>query len=65
MDKGKSSFHIEYEDVDGGEGAKILCVCSGAFKNRPGQGEGVKIGYRTKGLITWAGLARFAEILAP
>ena len=36
----------------GGEGAKILCVCSGAFKNRPGQGEGIKIGYRTKGLIT-------------
>ena len=71
MDKAKSSFHIEHEDVDGGgggggaEGAKILCVCSGAFKNRPGQGEGVKIGYRTKGLITWAGLARFAEILAP
>ena len=55
MDKGKSSFHIAYEDVDGGgggEGANILCVCSGAFKNRPGQGEGVKIGYRTKGLIT-------------
>ena len=53
MDKGKSSFHIEYEDVEGGgKGAKILCVFSGAFKNRPGQGEGVKIGYRPKGLIT-------------
>ena len=47
------------------EGAKIFIVCLGAFKNRPGQGEGVKIGYRTKGLITWVGLARFAEILAP
>ena len=23
---------------------------------------GVKSGFRTKGLITWAGLARFAEI---
>ena len=53
MDKGKSSFHIAYEDVDGGGGgANIFCVFSGAFKNRPGQGEGVKIGYRTKGLIT-------------
>ena len=49
----------------GPEGAKIFIVCLGAFKNRPGQGEGVKIGYRTKGLITWVGLARFAEILAP
>ena len=26
--------------------------------------EGVKSGNKTKGLITWAGLARFAEILA-
>ena len=32
--------------------AKILCVCSGAFKNRSGQREGIKTGYRTKGLIT-------------
>ena len=28
MDKGKSSFHIEYEDVDGGEGANV-CVLGG------------------------------------
>ena len=27
--------------------------------------EGVKSGYRTNGLITWAGLASFAEISAP
>ena len=29
------------------------------------KGEGVKSGYRTNGLITWAGLASFAEISAP
>ena len=60
MNKAKSSFNIEkgYED-------ESLCVCSGALKNRWGQGEGVKAGSRTKGLITWAGLARFTEIPAP
>ena len=46
--------------VGGGGGG-----CSGALKNRWGRGEGVKSGYRTKGQITWAGLARFAEILTP
>ena len=45
-------------------GAEILSMCSGALKNRWAQGEGVKTGYRTKGLIAWAGLARFAEIPA-
>ena len=45
-------------------GAEILCMCSGALKNRWAQGEGVKTGYRTKGLIAWAGMARFAEIPA-
>ena len=48
-----------------GGGVEISCVYSGALKNRWGQGEGVKSGYRTKGLITWAGLACFAEIPAP
>ena len=30
MDKGKSSFHIAYEDVDGGGGGRGLkfCVCA-------------------------------------
>ena len=43
----------------------ILCVCvRGALKNRWGQ-KGVKSGYKIKGLITWAGLARFVEIWAP
>ena len=49
----KSSFNVEsrFEDVEGGRG-EILCVCSGSLKNRCGQGEGVKSGYRAKGLIT-------------
>ena len=35
-----------------GGGVKFcVCVCSGALKNRRGQGEGVKCGYWTKGLI--------------
>ena len=29
-----------YEDVGGGGGSEILCVYSGALKNRYGQGEG-------------------------
>ena len=37
MDKGKSSFHIEYEDVDGGGGGGRglkFCVCArGLLKN--------------------------------
>ena len=38
-----------------------MCVCSGALKNRQGQGEGVKYGYRTWSLITcaeWLALQR-------
>ena len=63
MDGAKSSFDIEKEvwrcwGVGGGG-------CSGALKNQWGRGEGVNSGYRTKGLITWARLARFAEIPAP
>ena len=54
MDKAKSSFNIEkgvWRCWNGG--AEILCLSSGAIKNRWGQGEGVKSGYRTKGVITW------------
>ena len=35
-----------------GGGPQICCVCSGALKNREGQGEGEKSGCTTKGLIT-------------
>ena len=42
MDEAKSSLK---------RGAEILCVL-GALKNRCDQGEDVKSGYRTKGLIT-------------
>ena len=44
-------------------GAEILCVFGGQIGKV--KGEGVKSGYRFKGLITWAGLARFAKISAP
>ena len=47
-------------------GAEILGVwVRGSLKNRWGQGKGEKSGYKTKGQITWAGLAHFAEISAP
>ena len=54
-----SQKFIWYRDVDrelggegvGGGGWNFVCVCSGALKNRRGQGEGVKSGYWTKGLI--------------
>ena len=49
----------------GGGGAEFFYVYSEALKNWWGQGEGVKFGYTTKGLITWTGLARFAEIPPP
>ena len=49
----------------GGGGGGAGGSCSRALKNRWGWGEGVKSGYRTKGQITWAGLARFAEVPAP
>ena len=64
MDKAKSLFNIREGGMKmlRGRGAEIL---SGALKNRWGQGEDVKSGYRAKGLVTWAGLALFAEIPAP
>ena len=37
----------------------------GLWKISEVKGEGVKSGSRTKSLITWAGLARFAETSAP
>ena len=51
--------------VGGGGEAEILSVCSEALKSRLGQWEGVKSGYITRGLLTLAGLARFAELPAP
>ena len=42
-----------------------MCVFGGLCKINEVNGEGVKSGYRTKGLITRAGLARFAETPAP
>ena len=63
MDNAKRSINVE--NVEEEVGTEIWCVCSGALKNRRGQGEGVKCGYSTWGLITSAGLARSAEILAP
>ena len=48
-----------------GGGAEILGVDSGVWKIGEVKGEGVKPGYRTNGLITWARLARFAEIAVP
>ena len=43
------------KDVDGGGGAKILCVFGELWKIGKFKGEGVKSGYRTKGLFTWTG----------
>ena len=44
-------------------------LCEGGFEGlwKIGgvKGEGVNSGYRSKGLITWAGLARFSEISVP
>ena len=37
-------------------------VYGGLWKIGEVKEEGIKSGYRTKGLITWGGLARFAEI---
>ena len=44
-----------------------FCVCRfrRLWKIDEVKGEGVKSGYKTKGLITWAGPASFAEIPAP
>ena len=49
-----------------GAGTEIVCdVFGGLCQIGEVKWEGVKSGYRTSGLITWAGLAHFAEILAP
>ena len=58
MDKAKRSFNTGKELKmlrGGGGGAEILGVFWGDLKNRGGQGEGVKSGYRAKGR---AGLQR-------
>ena len=51
----------------GGGGGGGLCegVFEGLWKIGEVKGEGVNSGYRSKGLITWAGLARFSEISVP
>ena len=54
-DKAKSSFNREMLTGSWEGGGEILCVCSGALKNRRGQKEGVKSGYWTKGLIKGGG----------
>ena len=46
----------------GGERLNFVCVFGGLWKIGEVKWEGVKSSYRTKGLITWAGLSRFAEI---
>ena len=54
------------KDIDDEAGeAKILRVFGELWKIGKVKGEGVRSGYRTKGPITWAGLARFAKISAP
>ena len=66
MDKGKFILI----NIEGGMkmlregGAEILRVCSEVWKIGQVKGEGVKSGNKTKGLITSAELARFAEISA-
>ena len=44
---------------------KMLRGRGGGGWNRLSQGKGVESGYITKGLITRAGMARFAEISVP
>ena len=47
-------------------GENFACVFRGLWKIGEVKGEGVKsAAFRTKGLITWAGLARFVDISAP
>ena len=47
------------------EGAEILGVWvrGGFFKIGEVKGEGVKFGYKTMGVVTWAGSACFTEIV--
>ena len=49
----------------GADGYDGVCGFGGALKNRWGQGEGVTSDNKTNDLVTWAGLARFADISAP
>ena len=46
----------------GGRGGGVV---EGLWKIGEVKGVGVNSGYRSKGLITWAGLARFSEISVP
>ena len=58
-------FGVDKDIDDEAGGAKILRVFGELWKIGKVKGEGVRSGYRTKGPITWAGLARFAKISAP
>ena len=49
----------------GGGGTEILCVLGWLWKIVEFKREGIKSGYRTKGLITWAKLAHIKEISLP
>ena len=49
----------------GGPAGNCECVFRGLWKIGEVKEESVKYSYRTKGLITWAEMARFAEILSP
>ena len=60
----ESSFNIEKGNVDLRRGGICVCVRS-LWKIAEVRREGVESGYRTNGLITWAGLVSFAEISAP
>ena len=61
--------HYWYGEGDiklfGGRLTFWVCWFEGLWKIGDVKGEGVKSGYKTKGLITWAGQACFAEIAAP
>ena len=66
MDKGKfiNIWRRGYEDV--WEGLKFwVCGIGGLWIIAEVEGVGVKSGNKTKSLIKWVGLARFAEISAP
>ena len=64
MDKAKRSFNIEkgYKDVGGGgKGWLKFCVCAlGLWKFGEVKGRAYNLA-RTKGLITWVGLALFTD----
>ena len=62
----ESSFNIEKGGMKMWSGGRnFVCVFGGLWKISEVKGEGVTYGSRTKSLITWAGLARFAETSAP